>query len=543
MNFITRSVMTTLTQEFGKPGLTSPARRPQQAGLSMRFVVLALLAFVGLASSLQAHPVDADNRDRTLVVRLSPTAVIVEYRLEAGETIGANDLPPDEKKGLTSRTELHQVVCRYFSEVLPENLDGMLDGTRLRFRCTSKRYAVTDHLCCNYRFEARWSPQGEETHSFQLTESNWITDDFSKLSLHLAANSGVTLLSVEAPSEALIGLPGADRKPGDGNKLRRVASTFRLAEVATPGAYKPALPPDQAPLQIECHGVPASGKSPPAPEDNVAWDRSPPEIIAGWDKLHEDERPDAAGPLPRPHSLLALLLDSQWGIGMVLVLAAILGGAHALTPGHGKTLVAAYLIGERGTIWHAVLLGVVVTWTHTIVVIVLAVVLLFFPNAAGPAEKGLQFIGGLLIAGLGFWILLRRLGGQADHLHIGGGHHHHHHDPAPAMPDARKVDWRGLVMLGIGGGMVPCFDAIIVLGFAITAKRTWLGLPMVLAFSAGLASVLVLIGIGVVCARNLSSRWLRLQPLIRTLPLLSAVVVTVLGFWLCYQSVHGAGGH
>src|SRR5262249_19119042 len=134
---------------------------------------------------------------------------------------------------------------------------------------------------------------------------------------------------------------------------------------------------------------------------------------------------------PASHSLLLLLLDSQQGFFVLLVLAAFFGALHALTPGHGKTLVAAYLVGERGTVWHAILLGVVTTLTHTGAVLVLAAVLpwLFPQVVPEQIQRVLGLAGGLLIAGFGFWLLLRRLSGKADHIHIGGhGHHHHDHD-------------------------------------------------------------------------------------------------------------------
>jgi nickel/cobalt exporter len=231
------------------------------------------------------------------------------------------------------------------------------------------------------------------------------------------------------------------------------------------------------------------------------------------------------------HSLLDLLLDPHRGFWVLLLLAAGFGAVHALTPGHGKTLVAAYLIGERGTAWHALLLGLVTTLTHTGAVLLLAVgLLLFFPRAVpADVQAALGLIGGLLIAGMGFWLLLRRLSGGADHIHIGGGHHHH----------ADQMSTGGLIVLGISGGIVPCWDAIAMLGFAISAQRLWLALPLLLAFSAGLAGVLVAIGLAVVYLKGFSgSRWGQGR-LFRALPLLSAMMVMLLGLWLCYDSVHG----
>ena len=106
--------------------------------------------------------------------------------------------------------------------------------------------------------------------------------------------------------------------------------------------------------------------------------------------------------------LLGLLFDTRQGYWLLLALAAAFGAAHALTPGHGKTLVAAYLVGERGTVWHAVVLGLVTTMTHTGMVLILAVALRLFPDSARrDLQTTLGLASGLLIAGLGFWLLLR----------------------------------------------------------------------------------------------------------------------------------------
>jgi ABC-type nickel/cobalt efflux system permease component RcnA len=258
--------------------------------------------------------------------------------------------------------------------------------------------------------------------------------------------------------------------------------------------------------------------------------------------------------------LLRLFLHSEHGFWMMLLLAAGFGAAHALTPGHGKTLVAAYLVGQRGTVWHALLLGMVTTLTHTGVVLVLAAALqLFFPHGMTEqtqrdVDTALGLVGGLLIAGLGVWLLLRRLSGQADHFHLPGHshHHHHHHDGAHSHDHADHYHdehghthplpqdggaW-GLVVLGIHGGIVPCWDAVILLLAAVAMNLLWLALPLLLAFSAGLAGVLILIGILVVKARGLAgARWGE-NRLFRMLPLLSALVIIGLGLWLCYDRVH-----
>jgi ABC-type nickel/cobalt efflux system permease component RcnA len=233
---------------------------------------------------------------------------------------------------------------------------------------------------------------------------------------------------------------------------------------------------------------------------------------------------------------------------MLLLLAAGLGAAHALTPGHGKTLAAAYLVGERGTVWHALFLGLVTTITHTAAVLVLAFLLpVFFPNTArAGVQTALELFGGLLVAGLGLWLLMVRLVGRADHIHIGGDHHHHSHGHGHShgMPIG-KPGWRGLVILGVSGGIVPCWDAMAILAGTVSTQRLWMGPPLLLAFSAGLASVLVAVGVLVVQARKWAGDrwggWERFRGVERALPLISAVVVTVMGVWLCFESIHSAG--
>ena len=94
-------------------------------------------------------------------------------------------------------------------------------------------------------------------------------------------------------------------------------------------------------------------------------------------------------------------------------------------------------------------------------------------------------------------------------------------------------------MLGISGGIVPCWDAIALLAMAIGTQRVWLGLPLLLAFSAGLAGVLVLIGVLVVKIKGFGSSRFGDGRIVRTLPILSAVVVTLLGIWLCIDAAAG----
>jgi ABC-type nickel/cobalt efflux system permease component RcnA len=494
----------------------------------MRNAVVSAVALIW-TGSLSAHPVPRDNHDRTIVIRLTADAVEVDYRLEMDETRAALDMPRSEIAGVGSRKEFHEVVVRFHRSVLAENLDARLDDRPLEFTCTAANFEVTDHLRCDFRFRAAWQPAPNERHVFAFHEGNYHDDDFSALRLTIGPAGRVTLLQSIAPDEKLMARPAAERKPGDGERLRTLSATFVVAGDEPRAVYKPALAPDP--------GLPRDGPTRTA----VAKYLAAPADTSAWNK------PDAArADAPEgeaSQNLLHLLLDTRQGFAALLVLAAGFGAAHALTPGHGKTLAAAYLVGERGTMWHALALGLVTTLTHTAAVLVLAALLPVFFRGTAPAtvQSALELFGGLLIAGLGVWLLMVRLAGRVDHIHVGGGHGHGH---AHGLPLA-SPGWRGLVLLGVSGGLVPCWDALAMLALAVSTQKLWLALPLLLAFSAGLASVLVAVGIAVVQARKWAgSRWgdrVPYRSLERALPLVSAVLVTVMGIWLCFESVQPAG--
>jgi ABC-type nickel/cobalt efflux system permease component RcnA len=200
-------------------------------------------------------------------------------------------------------------------------------------------------------------------------------------------------------------------------------------------------------------------------------------------------------------------------------------------------LVAAYLVGQRGTVAHAIFLGVVTTLTHTGAVLILAAVIWHFglaPASRASLQTGLALGCGLAIVCYGFFLLFQRLRGGADHFHIGGAHHH---GPDGTHVPPPNVTWFGLVLLGLTGGIVPCWDAVGMLVWSIGVNWLDWALPMLLAFSAGLASVLVLLGILVVKVRGFAESRLGAGRWVKRLPLLSAIAIIVLGFWLCREGI------
>jgi nickel/cobalt exporter len=250
------------------------------------------------------------------------------------------------------------------------------------------------------------------------------------------------------------------------------------------------------------------------------------------------------------------------GPGVVLVsllVALFWGAAHALTPGHGKAIVAAYMVGARGTARHAFLLGGIVTVTHTIGVFTLGVVTLALSELVVPERlyPWLNLVSALLVVAVGVTVLRARLlqwlrhgrrGGNAHRHHDHHHHEHHHrgshehqHDHAHAHSHAPEPGSgvRGLVAVGISGGLLPCPTALVVLLAAISLHRVAYGLLLIVAFSAGLAAVVTGIGLLAVGSRRLFDRVSLEGRLVRALPAFSAAVIVALGVAMTLRSLPG----
>jgi nickel/cobalt exporter len=243
--------------------------------------------------------------------------------------------------------------------------------------------------------------------------------------------------------------------------------------------------------------------------------------------------------------------------------AFLLGMAHALEPGHSKTLVASYLIGIKGKARDAVLLGITVTITHTIVIFLLALAALAF-GTAFPMEKvqyWLEVVSAALVFGMGLWLLRSRWQewkqaqeieytpvheDEHTHVHIhedGHAHthddHDHHHGHSHALPAGERLSFRQLVSFGFSGGLVPCPAALAILILAVGLGKPVLGLVTVTIFSVGLALALIAVGVAVchgvafVGKRAGQSKWLK------RLPIISSAIVTALGLAMLIRALMG----
>src|ERR1035438_9942363 len=233
--------------------------------------------------------------------------------------------------------------------------------------------------------------------------------------------------------------------------------------------------------------------------------------------------------------------DIGWGAMLPGVLAAFAFGAvHALSPGHGKTLVAAYLVGSRGTARHAVFLGLMVTFTHTISVFALGLVTLYLSHFVLPETITpiLGAISGATIVWVGATLLYRRtVGARAASPPQGLAHHHGDGRVHTHVPE--EVSVGGLIALGASGGLVPCPSALVLLLTSVSLGRVGLGLTLLVAFSAGLAVVLTGIGLSVLYAKH----WLpdraktAENPWFRYLPVASAAFIVFIGLAMTWVSV------
>ena len=240
-------------------------------------------------------------------------------------------------------------------------------------------------------------------------------------------------------------------------------------------------------------------------------------------------------------------------VAAMLALAVGFGAVHAVGPGHGKTVMAAYLVGTTGRPRDAVLLGGIVSLMHTASVLVLGAVLLRVDRsiATEAAYPALTLLSGLAVMAVGTWLLVsrwRRLrtaaaGRAHEHQHHehqhhehesheGHGHVHAHGGPGHTHelpPEVNPLSWQGLVALGTSGGLFPSPSAVLVLVSAVGLGRAGLGLALLGAFSIGLAATLTAVGLALVYGRSVLQRRFRAPGVVRFLPVAGALALVTLG--------------
>jgi nickel/cobalt transporter (NicO) family protein len=259
-----------------------------------------------------------------------------------------------------------------------------------------------------------------------------------------------------------------------------------------------------------------------------------------WTRPHVSSRAGLQAPDRVADSRFASLVQRErlgfWVIVASIGAALFWGMAHALSPGHGKTIVTAYLVGQRGTPRHAALLGLIVTLTHTIGVFALGAVTLLLSQFVVPDRlyPWLNLVSGVLVVTIGASVLGARWRQRSTQTH--GHHHHHDHHAGPG-----RLSRRSLVAVGISGGLLPCPSALVVLLAAISLHRVAFGLLLVVAFSAGLALSITGIGLVAVLARRAFRRFSFEGRLLALLPTGSALVIVAAGVLMTAHAFPGIG--
>ena len=312
--------------------------------------------------------------------------------------------------------------------------------------------------------------------------------------------------------------------------------TARLGGAALPPAsYPDATPVGSAPV------------SQPAPQPGAPAAQQP-AVPNGTTDLGAD----VTSLFNAPDLTLPIILVS-------LLVAAALGAIHALSPGHGKTVMAAYLVGSRGNTRQAIGLGLTVTVSHTLGVLALGL-LSVSATAIVPPERLypiLSIASGAIVVVIGAYLLVTRVRTWRNEKAQPHGHEEaHHHRVVYDRPEGwhehdgmgghthlpqQSMGRRGLFALGLSGGMIPSVSALLVLIGSISIGRPVWGIVLTVAFGLGMASVLVGVGLALVHARKLVERFpvagkLRFS---QRLPVLTAAVVLVAGLLIAGQGLAG----
>jgi nickel/cobalt transporter (NicO) family protein len=442
-------------------------------GVAAATVVLAAVAALASPQPASAHPLGNFTVNRYAGIEIAGSTVYVRYALDLAEI-------PTYQLG-------DQVRAPGYARRLARDLELTIDGRRLPLRVLERRVA------------SRAGAAGLGT-----------------LRLDVVYEAGAAGRDLGFRDGALEGRPGWREVTVSARDGARVLSSDvpDVSESLALRDYPKSLL--RSPLDVSSARAtiePGGAAGPPPAIDGVA---KPAHEGGGFEALIE------RGDLSLGVVALSLLVAAFWG------------AAHALTPGHGKALVAAYLIGTRGTARHAFMLGGTVTVAHTAGVFALGLVTLALAQFILPEQlyPWLTLVSGVLVVLVGAGVLRQRL--RARH-----GHHHHHDHSHQHHDHDDALTRRGILGVGVAAGLLPCPSALVVLLSAIALHRVGLGLALILAFSVGLAATITAIGLVAVFARRAFGRLSLDGELVRALPAASAALILVVGAVITLKAIPG----
>ncbi len=529
--------------------------------------LLVLACLLGTPAAF-AHPMGNFSVNHYSKITLRSDRIDVEYIIDLAEIPTYQELQEGKIAAQPGAPGVALFLARR-GEALRQGLLLTVNGKPLALRMVSKQVIFPPGagglptMKMGFVYRADYPPNADRTSAnLQYADRNF------------PGHSGWKEIVVNAPAGSLLAssVPQTDRSAELSNYPTELLSSppqdldasIQFKNIAAPQIASTPLPP--------LRSAHATSSIPVRP----AYAPRASSHAVGHPAMHETGRQAEAPPAPQPvasasaeplhlkanrqatpRSAFTELISTEhlsfWFLFTAALIAAGLGALHALEPGHGKTIVAAYLVGSRGTARHAVLLGIIVTASHTAGVFALGAITLYASRYIVPEQlyPWLGVLSGLTIAGLGGYMLLRRWTGlDIDHAHVAGQLHSHwfpsKKEPLEELAEARtamlapsaqnktggqSVSLYQLFTLGITGGIIPCPAALVVLLSAFALHRIGLGFFLIVTFSVGLATVLIGFGMLMVYARRFMAAHMQIDgPLTkRWLPVASAAFMTTLG--------------
>ncbi len=507
----------------------------------LRLLAAWLLLMPLLTPRSFAHPMGNFSVNHYSKISLENDGVRVSYIIDLAEIptyqelqqgdIAANAADPAVKAFVASR-----------GQVLGRGLSLALDGKPLTLRLLSSQVIFPPGagglptMKMGFVYQAAYPPAADQSSArLQYADNNF------------PGHAGWKEIVTFAPAASLISssVPQTDRSAG--------LSNYPTDLLNSPPQDLSATVQFRYPVALSTRPVAAAAPAPPSSHAGARTSQPSRSLFRHYTRLPLHCGPRSprlshmhlqANQQATPRSAFTELITTRhmslWFLFTAAFIACGLGALHALEPGHGKTIVAAYLVGSRGTARHAFLLGLIVTASHTAGVFALGAVTLYASRYIVPEQlyPWLGVFSGLTIAGLGGYMFLRRWSGlDLDHSHTSGQLHSHWFsssklsvaEPSYTEP-GKSVSLYQLFALGITGGIIPCPAALVVLLSAFALHRVGLGFFLILAFSLGLAGVLIAFGMLMVHSRRFVTRLRVNGPLTtRWLPVASAAFMTILG--------------
>ena len=450
------------------------ADEQSSSSVSARGALTIAVALLAWSLAADGHDIPNARVDRSIQVDVKAGRLRVDYELGLSELTLTQDLraligslPGADRRGWFDR---------YGKVVGPLNAAGLeviVDGRPLTLRTLGYDLAITDHPRYTFHFEADLPPGGR----LVVRDTNY------------GAGEGTSRLAIRGVDGVAV---KGDDLPGDVSRIA-ICSPWQMSGVE-----------EKRTRQVEVEFGPGGSRG------GVESDRASPEGLEGLESG------------PSLEGLSRLLDASEISVLGLFLIAFGLGAAHAIQPGHGKSLVAAASIGEHGGWSRGMALAVIITASHMGGVLTVAMVL-WLTGATSYIEinRRLAQAAGFLIATIGFWRLGRHLGGHSEH-------------PQEAEAEAGGVPRgaRSLLGLGLAGGMVPCWDAVVLVLLAEAIDQLGLGLVLLSAFSLGMATVLVAVGVIAGHLRGLIGRSAGGEAWARRLGILGSAAIATIGLYM-----------